>query len=155
MKLENKITRFWSKVGEPTETGCREWQGQTTDSGYGLLKGWGGRVLAHRFSAFISGLIPHPRADNHCRGDDLVLHLCDNPRCVEPKHLFIGTQLDNIRDRNNKGRAPKQKKVLTQGEVDEIVFMREVVGLSQDKIAALFGVSQGVVSKAVRGVYQV
>lgn len=153
MKLENKIKRFWSMVGDPTETGCREWQGNTTDAGCGILKGFGGRMLAHRFSAFIAGLIDNPRAKDHCRGDDLVLHTCDNPVCVEPKHLFIGTQLNNMQDRNTKGRAPKQDKILTPKLGEEINFMYEVAGLSQDKVAAILGVSQGVVSKWLRGVY--
>lgn len=153
MKLENMIKRFWSKVGEPTDTGCREWQGPTNSGGYGMFKGFGGRTLAHRFSAFIAGLIDNPRASDHVRGDDLVLHTCDNPLCVEPKHLFIGTQKKNLLDRDEKGRAPKQVKILTPELGGEITFMSEVVGLSQDKIAAILGLSQTVVSRWLRGVY--
>lgn len=82
--------------------GCWEWQGVTKGFGYGYLTvgsrtdGTRLTVSAHRYSyeAFI-GSIPEGL---------YVLHKCDNPKCVNPDHLFLGTHQDNINDREAKGR---------------------------------------------------
>lgn len=83
--------------------GCWEWSGYRNERGYGFTRvgGRGSRgVLAHRLSYMVNvGEIP----------DGLhVLHRCDNPACVRPDHLFLGTNLDNIRDRMAKGRPGSQ-----------------------------------------------
>lgn len=91
------LQRFWLKV-DITPT-CWNWTGYRLPSGYGTM-GRGtkaeGKMYAHRFSyeQFI-GPIPD---------DCVVCHRCDNPRCVRPAHLFIGTQGDNLRDMVSKGR---------------------------------------------------
>ncbi len=79
--------------------GCWEWRGYRNPKGYGFTRP-GGRgvkgVLAHRLSWELHrGEIPEGMQ---------VLHRCDNPPCVNPEHLFLGTNLDNIRDRVAKGR---------------------------------------------------
>ena len=82
----------------------------------------------------------------------LVLHRCDNPPCCNPKHLFLGTKLDNARDRASKGRGRDQRgernpsAKLTEAEVREI---RSAIG-SQAAIAARYGVTQTAVSLIVR-----
>lgn len=82
------------------ENGCWVWNQACFTNGYGAVKRvvngqkrmWG----AHRYQwAMYNGPIP----DNL-----LVLHKCDNPRCINPEHLFLGTQFDNIRDMIAKGR---------------------------------------------------
>jgi len=89
---------FWSKVNKkgpihPIHGQCWVWTGSRFSQGYGRLIGHG---RAHRISWEIHfGDIP----DGLC-----VCHHCDNPSCVNPKHLFLGTKGDNIRDRNAKGR---------------------------------------------------
>lgn len=88
--------RFWDKVA--IDRGCWLWTAGTRH-GYGAISE-GGRgspmIMAHRFSwEFHFGPIP----------DGLgVLHKCDNPPCVNPAHLFLGTQGDNMRDKAVKGR---------------------------------------------------
>jgi len=96
------IARFWDKV-EPMfdDRGCWEWRGRGNQSGYGqLFVGYDGiasrPVLAHRASWRINvGPIPNGLC---------VLHRCDNPPCVNPGHLFLGTRLVNNRDMIAKGR---------------------------------------------------
>lgn len=91
--------RFWSNVNKSEETECWEWARTISDRGYGHFRIGGLRgitVLAHRVAWELSfGSIP----------DGLqVLHTCDNRRCVNPVHLWLGTPLDNMRDMIAKGR---------------------------------------------------
>jgi hypothetical protein len=96
--MGNFELRFWSRVIKtPT---CWIWQGPPTPKGYGRLKKNGRMVFAHRVAYTLAGgRIP----------DGLfVLHNCpdgDNPLCVNPAHLFLGTLTDNNRDRAQKGRS--------------------------------------------------
>jgi hypothetical protein len=90
--------RFWSRV-EPKESGCWEWTTRGP-GGYGRFKAGGKNLLAHRVSWEINvGPIPDGL---------LVLHRCDNPPCIRPSHLFVGTQKDNLRDMQAKGRGLSQ-----------------------------------------------
>jgi len=93
--------RFWAKVDQKAPNECWEWQGSLGRTGYG--KFWSGGKLrsAHRVAwEFTHGQIP----------DDLcVCHKCDNPRCVNSAHLFLGTLTDNNQDRDRKGRTAQGK----------------------------------------------
>lgn len=92
------VVLFWSKVKKSAK--CWEWQRGKTKAGYGQIQCRSisqAPMLAHRVSWELkNGPIP----------DGLhVLHECDNPACVRPKHLFLGTQIDNNNDRDRKGRV--------------------------------------------------
>lgn len=83
------IQRFWARV-EKSLDGCWLWTGSVRHFGHGHLNVNRQRVLAHRFSWELAhGEIPSGTQVNH--------H-CDNPRCVRPDHLYLGTQAENIRD---------------------------------------------------------
>jgi hypothetical protein len=78
-------------------TGCWNWTGARIATGYGVMQYMGKRQSVHRVSAMLYlGLKPESKL--------LVLHRCDNPSCFNPKHLFLGTNLDNNLDCVNKGR---------------------------------------------------
>lgn len=89
--------RFWAKV-ETGPVSCWIWVGGRT-RGRGMLHVAGRHVQAHRF-AYELFVGPIPRGLS-------VLHRCDVPACVNPQHLFLGTQADNIADMHAKGRAPR------------------------------------------------
>lgn len=91
--------RFWSRVYKGD---CWIWQGSRDGDGYGTVYFRGSAQLVHRVSwILLKGEIP----------DGLfVLHRCDNPPCLNPDHLFLGTQLDNMQD------CAKKKRLIRDGE---------------------------------------
>lgn len=92
------IDRFFAKVGRKQESGCILWGGSTDRKGYGQIHEHHGgkRWFAHRASyLFCVGEIPDGL---------LVLHRCDNPPCINPTHLLLGTVGDNNRDCVSKNR---------------------------------------------------
>jgi hypothetical protein len=93
-------TRFWSKVEIGGTDFCWLWKAGKLNAGkfcYGVIRNeFGVTELAHRVSWRLAG--------NILQGEQCILHHCDNPRCVNPNHLFAGTKGDNNRDRHSKGR---------------------------------------------------
>lgn len=160
--------RFWPKVQKsPEADGCWLWMGRRVHlrGGYGVMRAGPkgtGVVLAHRVAYKITyGPIP---AGLH------VCHRCDNPPCVRPDHLFLGTPAENMADAAQKGRAasgersgpqkhpermPRGEKhasaKLTDAQVQEIRRLAEETSLSQREIAARFGVTPSNISYIVNG----
>lgn len=90
--------RFWGKVDR--SGGCWLWTGATTPDGYGRFSFRGKTVYAHRFVWTLhNGTIPRSPAARR-----FICHRCDTPGCVNPDHLFLGTNSDNMRDAAEKKR---------------------------------------------------
>jgi len=94
---EQDVTRFWSKVKRGTDEECWPWLGRTDKDGYGSFWLDGRNRRAHRVACALSGMaIP----DDMCG-----CHRCDNPGCCNPAHIFAGTNAENTKDRDRKGRS--------------------------------------------------
>lgn len=126
---------------------CVEWQGARHRQGYGVVKVGGRVTLAHR--------VAFEQANGPILGGLHVLHRCDNPPCVNPEHLFLGTHQDNMDDRQRKGRTrlpPASSGSacswarLTEGDAATIRCLAEC-GVKQSRLAKLYGVSQTMVSR--------
>jgi hypothetical protein len=126
------IRRFNEKVsaGDPDE--CWEWSAYTDRDGYGRFSLDGKKLRAHRVAIRITGRDPSGK---------VVRHTCDNPSCVNPRHLTLGTQADNMRDRDRRNRQPRGQRngqaKLTPEEVREI---RNSTRPSRE-LAKIYGVS--------------
>jgi len=143
------LARFWSKVNKSGE--CWKWVGAifSADKPYGQFTIQGDvSVRAHRVSWSISnGRIPDGMH---------ICHRCDNPPCVRPDHLFLGTDLDNVRDMIAKGRMRKAggeghpKARLNDVAVRAIRHMYRR-GVTTERIAAAYGMSETAIRYAARG----
>jgi hypothetical protein len=131
-------TRFWRKVDQ-TDT-CWIWIGARHLDGYGIVIRDGRNWLAHRWVWTIAnGTIP---------GELCVCHHCDNPPCVRPDHLFLGTRADNNVDKTGKGRnvvipCPGEANgaaKLTESEVLAIRAKHAAGGVSMRALGREYGV---------------
>lgn len=158
---EDRLLFFQQNIEISLLTGCWNWKGKKNESGYGTM--WnptirnGKKTNAHQFSYILyNGEIPDGM---------FVCHKCDNPSCVNPNHLFLGTPQDNVDDKMRKGRhrtrvfhgkdhpqhgthSPYNK--LSESDVQEI---RKLYGEGETLrgIASKFGVVHGVINNIIQG----
>lgn len=136
--------RFWDKVSIPTDPkACWVWVAGKHPSGYGMIGVPGGKhKYAHRLSLeFATGqFIPHGM---------MVLHSCDNPSCVNPAHLSIGTAAENSADAMSKGRTPRGERAghakLSDNDVRGIRWLMSE-GSKLSDVARQFKVTPGTIS---------
>lgn len=143
------VARFWSKVRVGSADECWEWQAGINSTGRGIFWYDGKSVHSHRFAWIIT-------YGNILDGLQ-ICHRCDNGKCVNPAHLFLGTQYDNIHDMIDKGRDrvlrgsadPKSK--LTEEDVRRIRELYIPRKFSQFKLAIIFGVSRSTIENIITG----
>jgi hypothetical protein len=140
---EARAADFWARVSKGDPEGCWLWTGQTDQRGYGLVTVSGKRFRAHRLAWEL--------ANGSSPGDMFVCHACDNPPCVNPAHLWLGTCRDNNHDmiakgRHRAGRAETQAR-LTEEIVRQIKSSPERTTI----IAERFGLRHSTVSAIRRG----
>jgi hypothetical protein len=137
--------RFWEKVPKGDDNQCWEWRACRNRQGYGQI--WDGSMrFAHR--------VMYEFAYQVKLGDECVLHSCDNPPCVNPRHLRLGTRGENNQDRNRKLRTATGERCgaakLTGKDVKHIrVLLHE--GYTCTYIAKLFNVSRTSISSIHHG----
>lgn len=141
MRTSPFAARFASHTKRNPASGCLEWQSYTDSWGYGRIsQGPNGEVLAHRV-AFILAHGPIPAGLYIC-------HHCDNPKCVEPTHLYAGTAKDNTRDAVARHRFPDRKggknvrAKLTPDQIREIRLTRRKGAV----VAKEYGVHRGTIT---------
>jgi hypothetical protein len=133
--------RFFSRFVK-LENGCWQWRAHTDKDGYGFLPGAHNNIRAHRLSYELHiGQIPPGL---------IICHHCDNPGCVNPGHLFIGTQKDNAQDALRKKRhyvgEKNGRSKLTEENVKEILNS----SLNGQKLAEKFGVTRSTINHVRR-----
>lgn len=148
--LGDRVERLMSKV-TVTGEGCWEISGYRNPKGYGTFSFDGRQILAHRAAWMLRyGAIPDGM---------FVCHRCDNPPCVNPHHLFLGTAADNNADMDLKGRRRSRtltgedhgRAVLTQADVDLIRSSYAAGGHTHQSLASRFGVSRSQIQRVVAG----
>ena len=141
-KTERERFDEYAGSGSPDE--CWVWRGGLSQAGYGKFWRNGRTDLAHRVMyEYTLGAVP----------DDMwVLHRCDNPPCMNPRHLFLGTHADNENDKDAKGRRKRgsqtRKSKLDEARVTQIREMH-AAGVQQKTIAREFGVDITTVNDVV------
>lgn len=151
-KIDQKvIDRFFSRFEQGEKEKCWEWQGGQGNNGYGRLKINKKNFKAHRISfALFNGYLDSSK---------VCCHSCDNPVCVNPHHLWLGTHLENMKDRDKKGRCKSdhlftqtlKTRKLTQ---EDVIWMRANYSpntWSVNKLAKKFQVCRNTIQQALKG----
>lgn len=155
----NTSEKFWSKVHFGESNDCWEWIAYKDKDGYGnfRIKDYRGRhtmIGSHRYM--------YKMVVDDFNDDLLCLHSCDNPPCVNPNHLWIGTNDDNIQDMIKKGRnvtyhlppmvGSKHPKAKLDEEIVRRIKEKILSGVKQRAIAKEYDVYETVISKIKKGV---
>jgi len=144
---EEDLKRFWKKVNK--HDNCWNWIAGKDKDGYGLFKLNGKSIRSHRFSYYVY--------NNFIDQSLMVLHICDNPSCVNPDHLKQGTAQDNITDMDNKNRRNMKSGARKTSHLseDDIINMRQMClnkDYSYSQIGKLYNISITEVSRIARGI---
>jgi hypothetical protein len=145
--LQKRIPQFWARVKVTANSDrCWEWTGYCLKSGHGVTSRKAEVMLAHRFAWFIThGEVP---SGLH------VLHSCDNPPCVNPNHLFLGTHQDNVADMVSKGRQQRGERChLSKYTEDVVRLLKERLrsGWTVRKCSEVMGIPYNTVGAINRG----
>lgn len=142
------LLQKFEKYTEDQPNGCKDWTAGKTSDGYGTINFNNKSLLAHRVAVeLFLGLSP---------AGMMVCHKCDNPACVNPQHLFLGSQKDNMKDMRMKGRRKgincremNGRAKLTMSAAQEIRHKREG-GYTLKQLATEYGVAFSTISRVSR-----
>lgn len=141
--IAERLDRKLDKSAGPD--GCWFFKGFKDRKGYGLIRSGNKLRFAHR--------VAWETANGPVQDDLLVCHRCDVPRCCNPSHLFLGTHVDNMRDKSEKGRQAKGEQnglaKLTESDIRTIRDLHENRGVSAYKIAKAFGMGRSAILSIV------
>ena len=144
--VKSLAERFWEKVDRRGADECWPWLAAKNSLGYGVMRPEGQRsgptVKAHRVSLMLSGV----SVDGY-----VVRHRCDNPSCVNPAHLELGSQMENVSDMISRGRCARGAARSQRLTEDDVRTIRErwSAGELQRVIASDYGVSRPTISRIV------
>lgn len=139
----NDVAEFHLRIRKQHEgNDCHEWARGITGRGYGAFHRHNTQYSTHR----VAYKLAHPEWDE----TDFVLHKCDNRRCVNPDHLFLGDHGDNMRDMVAKGRCPRSrhlnKTVKISTELAADLVQQYKAGATQKQLATKYQVTQACIS---------
>ena len=145
---EERIKHFWARANITDLFGCWEWTAGKNGDGYGNFRWHGKHIGTHRLSyLLVYGMIPKGM---------LVLHHCDNPPCVNPCHLFLGTHQDNADDMKQKGRSPERSGERNSRAILKLIEVAEIrkkysCGERRADLALKYGVAPPTIDAVISG----
>lgn len=145
-KILDHIANFWSKIDVKGPDDCWLWKSPPKNFGYGQFFINRKPIYAHRFAYILKY--------GELKPGELVCHICDTPLCCNWKHLFAGTQMDNIIDKLNKDRQCKGEQVsgakLTGQKVIKIRKLYATKKYTQLQLGNLFDCNRATISDIIR-----
>lgn len=147
-KFKTSDESFLSKFNAVESEKCWEWSSTIESSGYGIFTFNKKTYKSHRYSyEFYNKIAPLSL---------FVCHRCDNRKCVNPNHLFLGTHKDNMEDMAKKLRGTNgEKNTQSKLNTNDIISIRSAynnLDIKMSEIAEIYGVSKGAISFLVRGI---
>ncbi len=128
--------RFELQYTAEPMSGCWLWIGSFNNKGYGVIRHFGNQMLAHRMSVILDGRDPTGK---------LVMHKCDTPACVNPNHLVMGTNQENMIDCSKKGRICRGEKNPSSKVNEDVVKAIRESGLNGVQLANTYGVTKNTI----------
>ena len=144
--MRDVFERFWEKVNMGHVDVCWEWQASCDRGGYGQFGYEGKMAKAHRMAMFLSGKLAELKGNK----TNLVLHRCNNKRCVNPNHLYVGTDLDNMRDALKAGVLNTKRRSRHSPEIRQAALDLDLAGKGVSAIARELGVSISFVASLIK-----
>lgn len=139
-----QIEQFWNQVEKSSD--CWNWKGKLNNCHYGTFYINKQFLLTHRLAFALT--------NRDVKIGECVCHHCDNPGCVNPDHLWIGTIADNAKDREEKGRGVRSKepkKFISRALAEKIRHAHSQTALKPSTLGLIYGVSRRCVRRIIRG----